>query len=368
MIVFKTFWKIVKKYKGTIISFTIMLLAFGSINMKSNSVTTDFSESKPDIAIIDLDNSKLSKELISYLNEVCNIKEYDINDIDDAIFYRDISYYINIPKNFEQDILNNINSEVFVKSTNDYNSSLAQMYLNRYLDVIKYESKTNTNIKLDNTITKVNILSNLDTLELSKLDRYYNFASYTIISVIMFVIGIVLSSFNNTNISKRITVSSMNYKKHNRYIIYSSILYVLFVDILYVLLGYITMGNIIFSSRGLLYILNTIVFSYLSLTLAILASSLTNNKAALNGLINVVGLSQSFLCGAFIPSIYLPDEVIHFSKMFPAYYYINNNDYLCNVENFIFTPFFKNIIILLIFSIVFIIINNYISSKKRVFA
>lgn len=34
MIVFKTFWKIIKKYKGTIIGFTIMLLVFGTINSK----------------------------------------------------------------------------------------------------------------------------------------------------------------------------------------------------------------------------------------------------------------------------------------------------------------------------------------------
>lgn len=366
MIVFKTFWKIVKKYIGIIISFTVMLLIFGTINLKSDTITTDFIETKPNITIIDKDNSKLSKELISYLEKVTNIKDIKESDIDDAIFYRDISYYINIPKNFEYNILNNIDSIIYIKSSNDYTSTLTNMYLNRYLDVIKYENNNNTNIKLDNT--KVNIISNLDKTNLSKLDRYYNFASYTIISVIMFVIGIVLSSFNNTSINKRITVSSMNYKKHNRYIIYSSIIYVFIVDILYILLGYLSIGNIIFSNRGILYILNTFIFSYTSLTLAILASSLTNNKAALNGLINVVGLSQSFLCGAFIPSIYLPDEVIHISKIFPAYYYINNNDYLCNIEKFMFTPYIKNIIILIIFSIIFIIINNYIKKKKRVFA
>ena len=52
MTVFKTFWKVVKRYKGTIIGFTLMLVIFGSINMSSNDVTSSFKETKPDIIIV----------------------------------------------------------------------------------------------------------------------------------------------------------------------------------------------------------------------------------------------------------------------------------------------------------------------------
>ncbi len=94
--------------------------------------------------------------------------------------------------------------------------------------------------------------------------------------------------------------------------------------------------------------------------------SLTNNKGALNGMINVIGLSQAFLCGAFIPSMYLPSKVVSISKIFPAYYYINNNDYISTTEVFSINPFLKNIIILIIFSILFLILNNIVTKKKRV--
>ena len=33
MTVFRTFWKLVRKYKGMIILYTVMLILFGSINM-----------------------------------------------------------------------------------------------------------------------------------------------------------------------------------------------------------------------------------------------------------------------------------------------------------------------------------------------
>ena len=53
MTVFKTFWKVVNKYKGTIIGYTVLLLIFGTLSMSSNDVTEDFKSSKPDVIIVD---------------------------------------------------------------------------------------------------------------------------------------------------------------------------------------------------------------------------------------------------------------------------------------------------------------------------
>ena len=54
MTVFKTFWKVVKKYKGTIILYTSMLIIFGGINLQTNNTTTTYVDKKPDILIINL--------------------------------------------------------------------------------------------------------------------------------------------------------------------------------------------------------------------------------------------------------------------------------------------------------------------------
>lgn len=55
MTVFKTFWKVVSKYKGTIILYTVMLIVFGGLNMSSNNTDITFTNSKPDILIINKD-------------------------------------------------------------------------------------------------------------------------------------------------------------------------------------------------------------------------------------------------------------------------------------------------------------------------
>ena len=44
MTIFKTYWKIVKKNIGIIILYTVMLLVFGTMNLKANML---FSLSEP---------------------------------------------------------------------------------------------------------------------------------------------------------------------------------------------------------------------------------------------------------------------------------------------------------------------------------
>ena len=76
MTTFNTFWKIVKKYKGTIILYTSMLIIFGGINLQTNNTTTTYVDKKPDILIINNDKEEgLTKNLINYINENTNIKE-----------------------------------------------------------------------------------------------------------------------------------------------------------------------------------------------------------------------------------------------------------------------------------------------------
>ena len=379
MTVFKTFWKIVNKYKGTIILYTVMLISFGGINLASNDTTTTFTSTLPNIAIVNNDQkSVLTNNLISYLSE--NSKVVDIeNDeekINDALFYRDVSYVVYIPKNYTNDVLKGMNPTINIKSTNDYTSSLEEMMLTDYLNLQNtYLKLTTDQAKLTNYIndtlkdkSKVVLTSKVDTKSLSKVSRYFNFASYSILAVVIFIITLVLTSFKEKTVNKRIVVSSMNYKKHSGLILKSSLLYALIVWALFSLLAIILLGKSVLNTRGLLLSLNTLVFTLQALTFALLISSLVNNKDAIGGIVNVVALGSAFLCGAFIPSMYLPEKVVSISHIFPAYYYNNSNDLVTSLEVINLTtlkPFITNIMMMLVFMLVFIVLNNFVIKNKR---
>lgn len=380
MTVFNTFWKVINKYKGTIILFTVMLVTFGGINTTSNNSTVDFTNSKPDIIIVNNSgNNDLTKNLISYLEKNTNVKDVKNTEEarNDALFYREVNYIVYIPKDYQKDVLSGKTPVIDIKTVGDYTSSLAEMLLTRYLKIQSiYAKNISTEQDLITAINKnlsktseVAITSKVDTAKTSKVSRYFNFASYSAMFIIIFVICMVLSSFHAKAIKKRTIISSMNYKTHNKYLLRASFIYSIIVWLLFMLLGTIHFSNTILSLRGLVYALNLFIFIFTSLTLALLLSTLIDNKDTVNGIVNVISLGSAFLCGAFIPTEWLPETVVKISRIFPTYWYVNSNDLLASLQTINMTSLNQviiNMIVMLVFALIFIIINNLVSKKKQI--
>lgn len=379
MTVFKTFWKIIKKYKGTIILYTVMLVSFGGINLSSKEASLNFTNEKPDVLIVNQgENIGLTKNLIDYLSQNTNIVQIENFEEkrNDALFYRDVNYIIYINNDYREKILNGENVTLDIKSTNDYSAHLAEMILNKYLTVQNLcRAYTTNEQELINKINKtlkeeseVVVSSKVDKTAENKVSRYFNFASYSILAAIIFIITLVMTSFKEKTINKRITVSSMNYKKHNNLLLISGLAYVLVLWLLYTLLAIILLKSSVLNTKGLLYILNSLVFSLSALTFALLISTLVKNKNAIGGIVNVVALGSAFLCGAFLPVEYLGSNVLKLAHIFPAYYYINTNNKIMSAEiidKTLLTNILPNTLTLILFMILFIIINNLITKQKR---
>lgn len=379
MTVFKTFFRIVNKLKPTIILYTTLLIIFGAVNMKTSDNNINFVNSKPDILIINQDvNKGLTKNLIDYMKKNSNIVKVENNEekINDSLFYREVSYVIYIPKDYRKNVLLGKNPKLDIKKTDEYDAHLSEMMLKRYIKLQNIYNKEagsedelitliNDNINDD---VNVKITSKVDTSKTYNIAYYFNFASYSILAIIIYIICLVLCSFKEESISKRINISSINYKSHNNKILLASIVFSSIVWLLFVIIGVTIVGDIMFSIRGLISIINSFIFTFCALTLSILISSITNNKNAISGIVNVIALGSAFLCGAFVPAEYLPSSVLNFAHILPAYYYINSNDLLKNIDVINISsmhPIIINMVIIIIFSILFIILNNVVTRKKR---
>ena len=192
--------------------------------------------------------------------------------------------------------------------------------------------------------------------------------NYSFLAGLVYVICLILSSFNEQRIKKRTIISSMKTSEHNRKLLLSNGLFAIILWMFYVILGFILIGDIMFSLHGLIYIINSFIFMLCSLTIAFLIANLVNNKNAINGIVNVVALGTSFLCGAFVPMEWLPNSVLNIAHILPSYWYIKTNEILKELEVFNFEtlkPIIINMGIVLLFSILFIVITNIISKKKR---
>lgn len=379
MTVFKTFFKIVNKYKFTILLYTVMLIIFAGFNMQTSDNSMSFVASKPDVLIANNDeNRKLTNNLVNYIESNCNI--IDIEDTEearnDALFYRDVNYIIYIPENYSRDFLDGLNPEIEIKSTGNGESSYAEMMLTRYIKIANIYQKETQNEeelidKINNALlneVQIEVTSKLDTDNLSRATFYYNFLNYIILAGCVYLICLILSSFREEKIRKRTIISSMNYKKHNRQLLLSNAILTIILWIFYVILSFILIGDIMFGKHGVILIINSSIFSICSLTIAFLIGNLINNKNAINGIINVVGLGSSFLCGAFVPIEWLPDNILKIVHILPSYWYIQTNEMVKTLETInlqTLKPILTNMGILLIFSILFIIITNIITKKRR---
>lgn len=379
MTVFKTFLKVLKSYKVPIIMYTVILILFAGFNMQTSDTSPVFVATKPDILIVNDDqNVGLTKNLVSYLkkhNNIIDIKD-DEEAINDALFYRDVNYIVYIPKNYREDFLDGKNPEIKIKSTGDYQASLTNMQLERYLKVsdlyrkITVDEKeliTNINSSLEQNVS-VKVTSKLDTTSLEKATYYYNFANYSILAGCVYVICLILSSFKNEVIRKRTIISSMNYKEYNRKLLLSNSLFAIVLWILYVILSFVFVGDIMFTAHGLLYIINSFLFTFCAFTLAFFIGNLVSNKDAISSLVNVIALGSSFLCGAFVPMQYLPEVVLKIAHILPSYWYIKTNEVIKTleiVELNTLKSLITNMIIIVGFSFMFICLTNIISKKKR---
>ena len=385
MTVFKTLLKILNKNKGIVILYSVLLIVFGSLNMKTSDNSTNFVASKPDILIVNEDKGeKLTQNLISYISDNANIADIDDNEAarDDALFYRNVNYIIYIPKDFSKDLLNGDNPEVDIKSTGDYQAYYAQLMLERYIKTAKNyinianEASGDVDVKdiissIDKTLdkqTEIKVTSQVDTDKLSGITFYFNFMNYGLLAGAIFAICMILTSFNEEKIRRRTIISSMNIHRHNNLLLTGNVLFAIVLWAVYTVVGFVMCGiKKDIMNYALLYVLNSFIFTLCAVTIAFMLANIIHNKNALNGIINVIALGTSFLCGAFVPMQWLPDSVIKIAHILPSYWYIKTNELIADIEKWnidSLKPLFINMGILIAFSVLFIIIANILSVRK----
>lgn len=380
MIVFKTILKILNKLKGLIILYTIMLISVTLVNQSSDNVDS-FEEVKPSVIIVNNDKSKsnVTNHFIKYLENHMEVKDIDIGNeekIDDALFYRDVSLVVYIPDGFGDDLLDSKDVSVEYKISGDKGSSYGKMLVQNYFDSFNiynnYYDGDELFDRLDNALNvdvNVEVKSKLDTNSLSRMARFFNFLNYAILAGCVYSISMILASLKSENVRKRTIVSSYDYKKYNRIVLGACSIVIIGMWLLYMILALIIFKDLFISMNGLWYVINSFVFSLCSLCIGFLIGNITQNKGAISGIVNVVSLGSSFLCGCFVPFEFMSDYVIKIAHIFPTYYFVINNEALKVMDNFSLSsvsPLIFNIGIVLIFGVCFVIITNYVSKKKQV--
>ena len=392
MIVFKTFWRIMKRYWWIVFIYVAILTSLSVINLNAAPVT-DFVDTKPEITIVSQDSSDLAtkpftKNFLNYLSKNTKIIDLKESETTDALFYQKISMILYLPEDLESKILSGQKITLDYRTSGNYTAELSKNLIKRYFELQRTEilesknsSKEQSNFLSENSekiISNLNQrldqsptvrLASKNATNLSKIAAFFNFASYTIMAIILYVTCFINASFNKSTVKKRTMVSSLHLKKYNFSLLLANSIFAFSVFALLTTLSFFVLGNIVLTPFFIFEILNILLYTLAALTLAELVSTFNLSRDAVSGVVNLLSLAPAFLSGAFVPTYFLPSFVLTIAHIFPTYWFIDTNNKITTLTEFNFNSFLTilpNLLVLVLFSIIFIVANLVLSKKKRV--
>lgn len=378
MTVFKTFFKMAKKYIGNLIMYTAIFLSITLFIANNNEATVEnYTGSAVRVAVFDEDNSDLSKGLTDYLNiqhELVTI-ENDLDAIRDALYIRKAEYVITIPKGFEASVLAGSEENLLevYKLPGSVTAQFVDLSINSFLNTYgaylaggftaaEAYDKTLQTIDAESEVTFYNKETVNDT---PKIHYYYLYLPYALISITILCIGPMLIGFSRTQVKDRVNCSRISSFKKNMSLLCASSIYTLALVLFYFIISLILYSGDVTADTILLRFINVAVQAFVCLAFAFLFSLLTKNVGLLSMFSNVFGLGSSFLCGIFVPRELLSDSVASFGRFFPAYWYVNVEDALCNLTAEAYSTITTGYLVQVLYGVAVLVIALVIGQYQR---
>lgn len=387
MQVYKAFFKVIRKNATEILIYIGVFLFFAVAlgNNASNPEDTDFKETKINVAFISEDEkSELVEGLRNYISKSANIIELEDKktELQDALFFREAEYIIRIPKGFTSKLLNGDKDINIEKNT--IPNSVSEVYMdniiNRYLntakmytlaidniseeDLVKYVSKDlSYDTKVEVTTYKNNYNYN------SSCKNYYNYLAYSMFAILILGVSSVMVTFNKKDLKMRNSSSALTLRSMSFQMILGNVTFAIGVWIIMIFASFIMYKGYMFSLNGLLFLMNSFVFTMVALSISLLIGNLVSSKNAMSAAANVVSLGSCFISGVFVPQSYLGDTVIKIASFNPTYWYVKANNEIATLVNYSkenLTPIFMSMFIVLGFSVAILAVTLVIIKQKRI--
>ncbi|QHQ62806.1 ABC transporter permease [Anaerocolumna sedimenticola] len=350
MQVFNLYFKLLKSVAPALIIYAVIfVILIFIISTDQAQNITHFEETKIDTALVNYDEDSIfSKNLINYLSNYCNFKDYgdDEDNLADALFFRQVEYILTIPYDFGEDFYYGKDVAVEKRAIPDgvYNSSVDHA-INNYLNTARNYLRNLPNISEEELVSYVNqdmqektevTIANFEKQDnnFSFYNRYFNTASYIILSSCLIGVGMIMLTFHNVHILRRNMVTPMTHKDMNLQLIGGNLIFVLTHDILFALFGFIINDDKSVTGNLILFWLNMIVYSISALSISYFMAVVIKNKQVNDIMAYVLPLGFSFISGAFIPQFILGDSVLKLASFTPVYWFVKGNDTIALLTDF----------------------------------
>ena len=344
MQVYKTFFKIAKKYLTSclIYAFVFIAILIAMSRIGSESVNDRFKADKVSFAVIDNDNTAASQALLDYLKNkhtLVELKDYSNEKLQDYMYYEKIQYLLIIPQGYEEKLMNNDSKNLLSHSmrTDSAKGYFFNQDVDAYLDCLRlyltadYSLDEALDAAKDSLATVSETAVNTVSFDTKKeniptgMAYYFQYLSYMLMSGIVIAVSPILISFHRNSLQERLACSSTTPGKQGLAIGLGCVTYCLAVWLIFMIIAvFMYKPANMFSEPGFMLMLNSLIYTLCVTLITLIIGSFSLEPNALNLISNILGLGASFLCGVFVPMWYLSDKVLMFSQFLPTYWYMKN--------------------------------------------
>ncbi|MCB5953805.1 ABC transporter permease [Enterococcus sp. CWB-B31] len=380
MTIYNAILQILKKNKGSLLLGVIITFAVTFLYSSSSSADVSNLETAA-AAIIDEDNSELSKALASYIEQRADVMKLENNQKskDDALYFRQTDYILTIKKGFASKLSAGKIPMMEVQTRPDsFSKSLMDTYINNYLNTyLDFQKAADMETSELIKTTNKSLISNgkvvLNANHAKKQNRLvtarvFNLLAYGLFTSIFSGYAVINLAFNRPEIKHRNNCSPISKQKLSRRISIGMLGYSVTITLAFIIY------MLIFTRSGFnaytgYTLLNTAVFFIVMVSFSTFITSFIHNNEAIGGINNVFIMGSCFSGGIFVPASIMPAFVLKIGSFTPTYWFARTNELIAESAQ-LNADFQKdvlfNLMILLCFATAFFILNLAVLREKKI--
>lgn len=341
MQVFKTFFKMLYHYRGTVILYLCIFLGVSLAMSSANSVDSrkEFENTGISFGLVDEEQAAFGEAVREYFGGEHEIKElaYDEEKIKEALYWKEISYVLVIPKGFTESLLSGQKEKIQLKRMkvpgayeSDYFEAELDMYLSKLTGFLEagynLEEAAEELNQLKKEDTKVRMASFVNADQHDFITEFFVYVPYLFITLGMTGAGLILFCFNRPGVKERTECGAAPIKARLLSLTLAVLVFGLMeFALVFAIAGIASKGAIFTDVRLPYFMANIGVMLLFGLSLAILTGTISSNLQTVTGLTNVLSLALCFLGGTFVPVQFFTGGVERVARFTPVYWYTVNN-------------------------------------------
>lgn len=364
MTVYKYFLRLAWRQKYVILLYLLLFVVISILNSSaSRPADASFSESLPDVAIIQQDSGPLAQGLADYLRSQSRPAGRFITEAnaEEAIFMGAAENVVIIPETFTADFNEGLPALAVYTDDRQPSAALMSRQIDQYLMFLKADARTHGEADPARVAQAMAVKAEVRLAEspggvvpgtAGWFRYYFNFMTYILIAIFIMVFGNIMTEFNNEHIKRRNAIIPVSSSRFQMDMILAQLVIAFGIAALFLLIGVLIRPGEVGGLNWPGHILNAASFTLAALALAFLINSLTRNRFIHTALATALSLGVSFISGVMIPLEFLSPGVITLARFFPVYYYVQATDKILQG-----TAYAADLGIQLLFALLFLVLG-----------